>query len=219
MRSPAARLEHCTIAFAPRSRTDPKSVPPGPRGPGYEGAHQIVECNSTPSTLSLGVEPRPPGGRSQCCKQDWHVGDVAPRLAFRPPIHASNEACRGVQQTKSQSRSDMSYGQRRRAGCGARFRRASCVPPTCPSLGEASRLPSGLNADGKNGRKKLKKRKRGESLTFAFLEFLAASTLRPRHLKLLHRAVLRILHGDFTNLPPLLGTSDFGEIADNQPAQ
>ena len=87
------------------------------------------------------------------------------------------------------------------------------------SLGEASRLPSGLNPVGKNGRKKLKKRKRGEALTFAFFEFLAASTLRPRRLELLHRAVLRILHGDFTNLPPLRGTSDFGEIADNQRAQ
>ena len=33
----------------------PRSVPPGPRGPGDEGAHRIVECSSASSRLRFGV--------------------------------------------------------------------------------------------------------------------------------------------------------------------
>ncbi len=44
----------------------------------------------------------------------------------------------------------------------------SCVP----SLGEANRLPSGLNPVGRNGRKKLKKRKRCGGLFLRLVSFL-----------------------------------------------
>ncbi len=36
----------------------PRSVPPGPRGPGYEGAHRIVECSRSVRNSKLAVSQR-----------------------------------------------------------------------------------------------------------------------------------------------------------------
>ena len=129
-----------------------------------------------------------------------------------------------IQQAKSHSRSDINYSSETPRWLWGTFPtcllRASDVPVTRRSEPPAL----WLECRRKEWPQETQKSKKGGDSFFAFFEFLAASTLRPRRLKLLrlkllHRAALALLHGDFMNLPPLRGTSDFGEIADNQPAR